>query len=57
MDRIQWKRNAMAPSSDKFCPLWMLEKLKKAKAFHESFPQYSVTPLSIARKISRLYRC
>ena len=45
MERIQWKRNTMAPSSDKFLSVMDVREIKKAKAFHESFPQYTVTPL------------
>ena len=45
MERIQWKRNTMAPSSDKFLSVMDVREIKKAKAFHESFPQYSITPL------------
>ena len=45
MERIQWKRNTMAPSSDKFLSVMDVREVKKAKAFHESFPQYSITPL------------
>ena len=45
MERIQWKRNTMAPSSDKFLSVMDVREVKKAKAFHESFPQYLKTPL------------
>ena len=37
MERIQWKRNTMAPSSDKFLSVMDVREIKKAKAFHESF--------------------
>lgn len=52
MDRIQWKRNTMAPSSDKFLSVMDVREIKKAKAFHESFPQYSVTPLVSLEKLA-----
>ncbi len=52
MDRIQWKRNTMAPSSDKFLSVMDVREVKKAKAFHESFPQYSVTPLVSLEKLA-----
>ena len=45
MERIQWKRNTMAPSRDKILSVMDVREVKKAIAFHESLPQYSVTPL------------
>lgn len=45
MERIQWVRNTMTPSSDKYLSVMDIREIKKAKTFHESFPQYSVTPL------------
>ena len=49
MERIQWKRNTMAPSSDKFLSVMDVREIKKAKAFHESFPQYTVCLLYTSR--------
>ena len=56
MERIQWKRNTMVPSSDSFCPLWMLEKLRKLKRFMKVF--HNIALLHLYRlKFSVLYRC
>lgn len=46
MERILWKVNTMAPSEDKNLSLISVEEAKKARKFHESFPQYEVTPLT-----------
>ena len=36
----------MPKTEDKNLPIMGLEEIKKARAFHESFPQYSQTPLT-----------
>ena len=28
------------------CPSWLLDNVAKARSFHSSFPQYSITPLA-----------
>ena len=43
---IQWKLNTMPKSDDRQLCVMALEEVKKAQAFHKSFPQYSVTPLA-----------
>ena len=45
-DKIQWARNAMPKSDDKHLEIMSLDHVKSARAFHKSFPQYSVTPLA-----------
>lgn len=45
-DKIQWVANAMPKSEDKHLDIMSLEHVKAARAFHASFPQYSVTPLA-----------
>ena len=36
----------MPKTEDKNLPIMAVEEVKKARAFHESFPQYKVTPLA-----------
>lgn len=44
-DKIQWAGNTMPKSDDKHLGIMSLDHVKKARAFHQSFPQYTVTPL------------
>ena len=46
MDQIKWVLNEMPKSEDKYLPLMETDKIRQVKAFHESFPQYTVTPLA-----------
>ena len=46
MERIKWVLNAMPKSDDRNLPIMSLENVAQARAFHRSFPQYSVTPLA-----------
>ena len=43
---IKWAMNHMPKTEDKNLPIMAVEEVKKARAFHESFPQYEVTPLA-----------
>ncbi len=44
--KILWAVNKMPKTDDKNLPIMGLEEIKKARTFHESFPQYSKTPLT-----------
>ena len=46
MKKIQWAKNKMPKTADKQLAVMSLENVGKARKFHESFPQYSVTPLA-----------
>ena len=46
MKEIQWAVNTMPGSDDKELAVMSLEAVAKARSFHESFPQYSKTPLA-----------
>lgn len=46
MKPIEWAVNSMPKTEDKSLPVMALEEIKKARTFHESFPQYSRTPLA-----------
>lgn len=45
METIKWAANHMPKTDDAQLKVMALDEVKKARAFHESFPQYSVTPL------------
>ena len=42
----------MPKTDDKSLEIMSLENVQKAKAFHKSFPQYSVTPLAKLDKMA-----
>lgn len=46
MEKIKCVLNSMSKTEDGFLSVMALENAKKAKKFHESFPQYEVTPLT-----------
>lgn len=46
MDKMKWVKNRMPSTDDKQLSVMSLENVGKARAFHRSFPQYSVTPLA-----------
>ncbi len=46
MKKIRWAKNSMPKTADKQLAVMSLENVGKARKFHESFPQYSVTPLA-----------
>lgn len=46
MKEIQWAENRMPKTADTSLPIMSLENVAKARSFHQSFPQYSKTPLA-----------
>lgn len=52
MEKIKWVSNEMPKTNDKELSVMSIESVIKAKAFHESFPQYSQTPLVKLDKMS-----
>lgn len=46
MDKILWAQNNMPKTEDKQLEVMSVENITKARKFHQSFPQYSVTPLA-----------
>lgn len=52
MEKIKWVSNEMPKTNDKELSVMSIESVKKAKTFHESFPQYSQTPLVKLDKMS-----
>lgn len=54
MDTIKWAVNQMPKTNDANLKVMALDEIAKARAFHESFPQYSVTPLTKLTKMADL---
>ena len=50
--KLQWVINRMAHTADKNLKIMSLDNIEKARAFHRSFPQYSVTPLTKLDKMA-----
>lgn len=46
MKAIEWAVNKMPKTDDRQLPVMAISEIKKARTFHESFPQYSETPLA-----------
>lgn len=46
MDAMKWVVNTMTKSEDTNMAIMSIEEGEKARAFHQSFPQYEVTPLT-----------
>ena len=46
METIKWAVNTMPRTEDANLKIMGLDEVRKARTFHESFPQYSVTPLA-----------
>lgn len=46
MKSIEWAVNHMPKTDDRQLPVMSLTEIKKARTFHESFPQYTTTPLA-----------
>ena len=45
-EAIKWTLNRMPKSEDSQLPIMSLSNVAKARFFHSSFPQYSITPLA-----------
>lgn len=46
MEKIKWVPNKLPKTDDGQLSIMSLENVSKARAFHQSFPQYSITPLA-----------
>lgn len=49
---IKWVMNNMPKTDDKNLPIMSVDEVSKARKFHESFPQYTVTPLTNLAKMA-----
>ena len=45
-EKIKWTANRMPASDDRQLSIMSLSNVAKARFFHSSFPQYSLTPLA-----------
>jgi len=50
--KIKWKLNTMPKGTGKEMEIMALENVAAARSFHESFPQYAVTPLAKLDKMA-----
>ncbi|MEG2183227.1 MAG: diaminopropionate ammonia-lyase [Cloacibacillus sp.] len=55
MESIKYAANNMRKSEDNGLEIMAPGNVKAARAFHESFPQYSVTPLAKLEKLAAFY--
>lgn len=53
MKSIEWVVNTMPKTDDKNLSVMSLPEVKKARTFHESFPQYTKTPLVKLEQMAR----
>lgn len=53
MDAMKWTVNRLPKTEDANLKVMGLEEVRKARAFHESFPQYCVTPLVKLEQMAR----
>ena len=51
-DKILWAENRMEKSADAHLSIMSLENVAAARAFHQSFPQYSITPLATLNSLA-----
>ena len=54
MENIKWVLNTMPKSADASLPVMAMAEVEKARSFHRSFPQYSVTPLAELKNMAEL---
>lgn len=52
MDKIKWVKNEMPQTKDGYLLLMDEGNMKKARRFHQSFPQYSETPLADLKEMA-----
>ena len=50
--KMKWKLNTMPKGDGNELEIMSLDNVAKARAFHESFPQYSITPLAKLDKMA-----
>ncbi|MDO5116100.1 MAG: diaminopropionate ammonia-lyase [Synergistaceae bacterium] len=55
MSNIRWIENTMPAAEDKELEIMALDNVKAARAFHESFPQYKITPLAGLDELAKFF--
>lgn len=53
MQELKWVLNQLPKTKDENLHLMSVDEVEKAKNFHESFPQYSKTPLADLKKMAK----
>lgn len=53
MQELKWVFNQLPKTKDENLHLMSVDEVEKAKNFHESFPQYSKTPLADLKKMAK----
>lgn len=53
MDRIQWEQNKMLGKEKTSTDFLSEQEIQKVKQFHQSFPEYSVTPLRSLNNLAK----
>ncbi len=56
MSQLKWVINSMPKTDDANLPIMSVDEVKKAKTFHESFPQYTETPLADLKEMAKFRR-
>ena len=51
--KMKWKLNTMPKGNGNELEIMALENVAKARAFHESFPQYCITPLANLQEMAK----
>lgn len=51
-EELKWVLNTMPKTDDKNLPIMSVAEVRKARAFHESFPQYTETPLADLKQLA-----
>ena len=49
---LSWVINRMPKSDDRYLEIMSLENVEKARQFHKSFPQYSITAMANLKKMA-----
>jgi diaminopropionate ammonia-lyase len=52
LEKIKWTANEMPKTDDQYLSLMSKDSIEKALAFHQSFPQYSQTPLAEVKNMA-----
>lgn len=55
MDSLKWQVNTLPKGNDDNLAIMSVAEAKKARAFHQSFPQYETTPLTQLPQLARFW--
>ena len=54
MDSLKWQVNTLPKGNDDNLAIMSVAEAKKARAFHQSFPQYETTPLNATAAVGQI---